>query len=55
MVFTFIQAIQLRKGPRNLKNIRVSYHVCIADADAVAVADETAAAPFRSRIKISDR
>ena len=36
MVFIFIQALQLQKVPKSLKDIGVGFQLCVTDADAIA-------------------
>jgi hypothetical protein len=55
MVLIFIQAPQLQKVPRNLKDIRVGPQVCVTDANANAnaVANGAAIIPFRNKMETS--
>jgi len=55
MTFLFIWALQLQNVPENHMDIRVGAQICVTDADAAAIADGTAATPFRSGIDISIR
>ena len=55
MVFIFIQALQLQKVPKNLKDIGIGLQECVPNPTIIAVANRMAITPSWSEINIYNR